>query len=203
MDPRTNSSGSRGKGQETREVAKLLDRRTSSLVAAGAAMAANSTACLRRVVGDLGAAGVPVEQIQAAVQIGQMAKDKPALLLKREADALTGTHLAAPAALGTCPIETMASRGLDLRVPLLVAASSALAAGCEPCLNSIVPRLIESGVADADIRKALEIGQGIKDRAAANMREVADVLARTNLLGDGVVEDCDRRPTGEAAACCT
>ncbi|MFG1691450.1 hypothetical protein ACGF5M_04780 [Gemmatimonadota bacterium] len=51
----------------------------SLLVAAGAAMGANSEACLNRVVTDLKDAGVPEEQIRGAVIIGQTVKDKPAL----------------------------------------------------------------------------------------------------------------------------
>ena len=59
---------------------------------------------------------------------------------------------------------------------MLIAAGAAMAANCEPCLNKIVPDLIAAGVAAADIRKAVEIGQFVKDKPAAIMKEAADVL---------------------------
>ena len=45
---------------------------------------------------------------------------------------------------------------VDYKVTMLIAAG---AANCEPCLKRVVPDLIEAGVAEADIRKAVEIGQ--------------------------------------------
>ena len=40
---------------------------------------------------------------------------------------------------------------IDYKVTMLIAAGAAMAANCEPCLNKIVPDLIEAGVAEADI----------------------------------------------------
>jgi hypothetical protein len=48
---------------------------------------------------------------------------------------------------------------------MLIAAGAATAANCEPCRNK-VPDLIEAGVAGADIRKAAEIVQFVKDKPA-------------------------------------
>ena len=45
---------------------------------------------------------------------------------------------------------------VDYKVTMLIAAGAAMAANCEPCLNRVVPDLIEAGVAEADIRKAVE-----------------------------------------------
>ena len=56
---------------------------------------------------------------------------------------------------------------VDYKVTMLIAAGAAMAANCEPCLNKVVPDLIEAGVAEADIRKAVEIGQFVKDRKNA------------------------------------
>jgi alkylhydroperoxidase/carboxymuconolactone decarboxylase family protein YurZ len=66
-------------------------------------------------------------------------------------------------------------------VTLLIATGAAMAANCEPCLNKVVPDLIEAGVTQADIRAAVEIGQYVKDRPAAVMKQAADVLAGTRL----------------------
>ena len=70
---------------------------------------------------------------------------------------------------------------IDYRVTMLIAAGAAMAANCEPCLNKIVPDLIEAGVAEADIRKAVEIGQFVKDKPAAIMKEAADALTGSQL----------------------
>ena len=70
---------------------------------------------------------------------------------------------------------------VDFKVTMLIAAGAAMAANCEPCLNKVVPDLITAGVAEADIRKAVEIGQFVKDKPAAIMKEAADVLTGSHL----------------------
>jgi len=70
---------------------------------------------------------------------------------------------------------------VDYRVTMLIAAGAAMAANCEPCLNRVVPDLIEAGVAESDIRKAVEIGQFVKDKPAAIMKEAADALTGTSM----------------------
>jgi len=79
---------------------------------------------------------------------------------------------------------------VDYKITMLIAASAAMAANCEPCLNKAIPELIEAGVSEADIRRAVEIGQFVKDRPAAIMKEAADLLTGTNLLAGPVVEGC-------------
>ncbi len=79
---------------------------------------------------------------------------------------------------------------VDHKVTLLIAAGAAMAANCEPCLNRIVPDLIEADVAEADIQRAVEIGQFVKDRPAAIMKEAADVLTGTNLSKISTSEGC-------------
>ena len=70
---------------------------------------------------------------------------------------------------------------VDHKVTLLIAAGAAMAANCEPCLNKVVPDLIEAGVAEDDIRRAVEIGQFVKDKPAAIMKEAADALTGSQL----------------------
>ena len=70
---------------------------------------------------------------------------------------------------------------VDYKVTLLIAAGAAMAANCEPCLNKVIPDLMEAGVAESDIRRAVELGQFVKDKPAALMKEAADALAGTNL----------------------
>jgi alkylhydroperoxidase/carboxymuconolactone decarboxylase family protein YurZ len=95
-------------------------------------------------------------------------------------------------------------RIVDDKVTLLIAAGAAMAANCEPCLNKIVPDLIEAGVIEADIRKAIEIGQFVKDKPAAIMKEAADVLTGTHLLEKPVAAGCPTeksKPETPVAGC--
>jgi AhpD family alkylhydroperoxidase len=88
-----------------------------------------------------------------------------------------------------CPAENMKKDENYERV-MLIAAGSAMAANCEPCLNMVIPNLIEIGVPDAQIRRAVEIGQCVKDRKAEIMKEAADVLAGTSFLAEEVPDEC-------------
>jgi AhpD family alkylhydroperoxidase len=88
-----------------------------------------------------------------------------------------------------CPAQKMKKDENYKRV-MLVAAGSAMAANCEPCLNMVIPNLMEIGVPDAEIRRAVEIGQSVKDRQADIMKEAADVLAGTRFLDTEVPEAC-------------
>jgi len=90
-----------------------------------------------------------------------------------------------------CPAEKMQKDESYKRI-MLVAAGSAMAASCESCLNTVIPNLIEIGVPDAEIRRAVEIGQYVKDREAGIMKEAADVLAGTSFLAGEVLEECSR-----------
>jgi alkylhydroperoxidase/carboxymuconolactone decarboxylase family protein YurZ len=85
---------------------------------------------------------------------------------------------------------------------MLIAAGAPMAANCEPCLNKIVPDLIEAGVAEADIRKAVEIGQFVKDKPAAIMKEAADALAGTRLSEQNKSEGCPSDNMKSASGCC-
>ena len=180
-----------GKSDDHKSRSSLVDQNVSLLIAAGAAMAANSKVCLEKSVRDLNEAGVPKELIQGAIEAGQMVKDKPNLIMKRAADALTGTRLAEGIVEGACPIESMLQRGEDLRIPMLIAAGSAVGVGCEPCLNIVIPALIEAGVQGGDIRMAAEIGQAVKDQASSIIQEAADVLAGTDLSSGARAIKCE------------
>ena len=91
---------------------------------------------------------------------------------------------------------------VDFKVTMLIAAGAAMAANCEPCLNKIVPDLIAAGVAEGDIRKAVEIGQFVKDKPAAIMKEAADVLTGSQLADQQKSDGCgcpsERRKQAEA-----
>ena len=77
-----------------------------------------------------------------------------------------------------------------------------MAANCEPCLNQIVPNLVEAGVPDTDIRRAVEIGQTVKDQSASRMKDAADILAGTRLLNSAIREGCATDGIRPASSCC-
>lgn len=91
---------------------------------------------------------------------------------------------------------------VDYKVTMLIAAGAAMAANCEPCLNKIVPDLIEAGVAETDIQKAVEIGQFVKDKPAAIMKEAADALTGTHLSEQHKSEGCPSDKMKAASGCC-
>jgi AhpD family alkylhydroperoxidase len=90
-----------------------------------------------------------------------------------------------------CPAEKMQKDENYKRI-MLVAAGSAMAASCEPCLNMVIPNLIEVGVPDTQIRRAVEIGQYVKDRETDIMKEAADVLAGTSFMDEEIPEQCSQ-----------
>ena len=94
------------------------------------------------------------------------------------------------------------SQIVDYKVTMLIAAGAAMAANCEPCLNKIVPDLIEAGVAEADIQKAVEIGQFVKDKPAAIMKEAADALTGTRLSEQNKSGGCPSDDMKAAGGCC-
>ena len=89
---------------------------------------------------------------------------------------------------------------VDYKVTMLIAAGAAMAANCEPCLNRVVPDLIEAGVAEADIRKAVEIGQFVKDKPAAIMKEAADALTGTHMSDPHQSAGCPAETFNQQAA---
>lgn len=89
---------------------------------------------------------------------------------------------------------------VDYQVTMLIAAGAAMAANCEPCLNKVVPDLIEAGVAEADIRKAVQIGQFVKDKPAATMKEAADALTGTSMSDLNKSEGCPADALKQQAA---
>jgi hypothetical protein len=89
---------------------------------------------------------------------------------------------------------------VDYKISMLIAAGAAMAANCEPCLNRVVPDLIEAGVAEADIRKAVEIGQFVKDKPAAIMKEAADALTGTHMSDPHRSAGCPAEALNQQAA---
>ena len=72
---------------------------------------------------------------------------------------------------------------LDRETQLLVAAGSAVAAGCMPCLETIVGMARTEGIDEKKLREAVMTGQYVKEQPANMMKEFADQLVGTHLSG--------------------
>jgi hypothetical protein len=72
---------------------------------------------------------------------------------------------------------------LDRETQLLVATGSAVAAGCIPCLETIVGMARADGIDEKKLKEAVMTGQYVKDQPAKMMKDFADNLVGTHLGG--------------------
>ncbi len=75
---------------------------------------------------------------------------------------------------------------LDRETQLLVAAGSAVAAGCIPCLETIVGMARAEGIDEKKIKEAVMTGQYVKQQPADMMKQAADQLVGTHLSGKAI-----------------
>jgi len=78
---------------------------------------------------------------------------------------------------------------LDRETQLLVAAGSAVAAGCVPCLQTIVDMARAEGVEERKLREAVMTGQYVKEQPITMMKQFADDLVGTHLQSKPVPMD--------------
>jgi hypothetical protein len=180
---------------------EIVDDKVSMLIMAGAAVAASYRSYLEELLPRLKDAGLPAELIQGAIQVGHAVREKPVAMVKQLTDTLSAAGAPEQPAAGGCPAERLGP-GYAYNVTMLIGAGAAMAANCEWCLSQAVPNLIEAGVAEADIRRAVEIGQSVKDRVNAVMKEAADLMAGTQLSYEPAPESCFVGQTDRGVACC-
>lgn len=84
---------------------------------------------------------------------------------------------------------------LDVETQLLISIGSAVAAGCVPCLETLVAMAHEEGIDEKKLRAAARTGQFVKDKPAAQMKALSDRLLGTHLVS--VAEKADK-----GSACC-
>jgi AhpD family alkylhydroperoxidase len=73
------------------------------------------------------------------------------------------------------------------RVAELVAIGAAVGSNCEPCLRYHCGAAAELGVPPADMRRAVDLAQSVKETPARHIREMADrLLARVEPADGGV-----------------
>jgi len=94
-------------------------------------------------------------------------------------------------------------KDLPPETQLLVAMGSAVAAGCQPCLERLVGLAKGEELDPAQMRAAVTIGQFVKDQPAQQIKELADSLLGSKLSGGepGMECGCDTATSSEAPCC--
>jgi len=146
------------------------------LIAAGAASAGNLDGLLGETVEELRKNGVPDEDIMGALEVGRAVRERPATAMRETVDVLLGTDLTRRSPEAGCPAQAMPDEDA-LRSMMLIATGSAMTANCAPCLEKAVSALVGLGVDDGDIRRAVEIGLEVRDRAGRRADDVLNRLA--------------------------
>ena len=146
-------------------------------------MAGNCEPCLRSIVPQLREIGATDEEIRGAIYTGQMVKERPFAIMREVADELAGMGFSETSDWQSCPSEEM-EKDDNYKVMMLIAASAAMAANCEFCLNKVIPledvsikRLKSfSPLFDVDIYESLRLGNVI------DSRRLTGGTARPNVL---------------------
>lgn len=70
---------------------------------------------------------------------------------------------------------------MDVRIEELIAIGASITANCKPCLEYHVAKAGESGAAEQEIARAIEVGRMVRKGAASKMDQfTAIALAGTN-----------------------
>ncbi len=85
--------------------------------------------------------------------------------------------------------------GLDTETQLLVAIGSSVAAGCIPCLETIVSLAKNENIDPKKLKAAAIIGQFVKDQPAQQIKEVADRMIGTHFLSKPSAPSCPLAPS--------
>lgn len=72
-------------------------------------------------------------------------------------------------------------KGLNTETQLLVGVGAAVAAGCIPCLETMVSMAEQEGIDGKKLKAAAIVGQYVKEQPAAHMKEAANRLLNTHL----------------------
>ena len=183
----------------------MMDETKRLLITAGAAVAANGNALLLKTLSALTDGNVPREKSALALSIGRCVKERPAHHMMSVADVLVDTTYGNDGDLSCSADSIDGSAALCGKTILLVSAGAAMAANCEPCLNTLVPRLIEAGVSEEDIREAVMIGKETRDRIDEATWETATASLGTAqiLPSPGCGCGSDASETKRTGACCS
>ena len=94
-------------------------------------------------------------------------------------------------------------KGLPPQTQLLIAMGSAMAAGCQPCLERLVGLAEDEGLDAEQMQAAVSIGQFVKEQPARQMKEVADKLTGSRLSQTRPQIECPHESEKDApVGCC-
>lgn len=85
---------------------------------------------------------------------------------------------------------------------LLIAMGSAVAAGCQHCLEKLTGLARDENIDPAQIRAAVTIGQFVKDQPAQQMKELADSLTGSRLAAGPSEIECICEPESKSRTRC-
>jgi alkylhydroperoxidase/carboxymuconolactone decarboxylase family protein YurZ len=85
---------------------------------------------------------------------------------------------------------------------ILIAIGSAVAAGCQPCLERIVSLAKSQEIADLQMRAAVTIGQFVKDQPRQHMKDLAEQLLGPRLFEEAIQGCGCPAETDAQAQCC-
>ncbi len=88
-------------------------------------------------------------------------------------------------------------KSIDRETQLLISVGAAVAAGCIPCLTSIVEMARAQGIEEWKLKSAAKTGQFIKDKPDGAMKVHSDELLGTHLSAKRAAMDDDSCPLQE------
>jgi len=157
------------------ETLDIINQTEEQLFKAGAAMAANNQQSFGEAFDELVGTGVGIDTIRFAVGVGKAVREKPAAAMGKYVEELLDVKPKESQGSKSCPAQNIEDPA-QLRLMMLIAVASAVAANCEPCLNQSVLALSDARVSEDEIRRAAEIGLEVKELKAEDIRDAAVVL---------------------------
>ena len=152
-----------------------INRIEEQLIKAGAAMAANNQQSFGEAFDELVGLDTGLDAIRFAAGVGQAVREKPVAAMGKYVEELFGVEPVEATGAKSCPAQGIKDEA-QLRLMMLIAVGSAVAANCEPCLNQAVLALADARISHDEIRVAAEIGLHVKELKAEDMRDAAVVL---------------------------
>lgn len=93
-------------------------------------------------------------------------------------------------------------KDLAPEIQILIAAGSAVAAGCQPCLERLVALANSQEIPGNKMQAAVTIGQLIKDQPGNHMKALADRLVGSHLSAEASGAVCGCPPEEGSRAQC-
>ncbi len=90
-------------------------------------------------------------------------------------------------------------KDLNEETQVLIATGSAIASGCQPCLESIIAQANKLKISNDKLKAAAIIGQFVSDQPALHMKQFTDQLLGTHLSHNAPDLKCPAENSGTTA----